>query len=79
MGKREKLIELICVRRPPEARFSDVKQLLEREGFAPRRQRGSHVTFGKEGSRAIVIPISDGKAKSVYLDRICADLGLELE
>lgn len=79
MGKREKLIELICVRRPPEARFSDVKQLLELEGFTQRRQRGSHVTFGKEESRAIVIPISGGKVKSVYLNKVCADLGLEEE
>lgn len=76
MGKREKLIELICVRRPPEARFSDVKQLLELEGFMQLRQRGSHVTFGREGSRAIVIPKSGGVVKRVYLNEICANLEL---
>ena len=79
MGKREKLIELICDRRPPEARFSDVKLLLKLEGFTQRRQRGSHVTFGREGSRAFVIPIAGGKVKSVYLNAICSELELEEE
>jgi hypothetical protein len=37
------------------------------------------VTFGKEGSRAIVVPISGGKVKSVYLNEVCADLGLDQE
>jgi predicted RNA binding protein YcfA (HicA-like mRNA interferase family) len=76
MGKRDKLIELICTRRPPEARFSDVKQLLEIEGYVQLRQKGSHVAFGKEGSRPFIVSKSDGKVKRTYLDEICTLLNL---
>lgn len=79
MGKREKLIELICARRPSEARFSDVKQLLELEGFQQMRQKGSHVTFGKPGHMPITIPKHDEKVKRTYLDNVCVRLGLDAE
>lgn len=76
MGKRDKLIEIICARRPPEARFNDVRQLLEIEGYELRRQKGSHVTFFKEGNRPFVVPKSGEKVKRVYLDEICSALEL---
>lgn len=79
MGRRDKLIELICARRPPEARFSDVKQLLELEGFRQMRQKGSHVTFGKAGCAPITIPKHDEKVKRTYLDGVCALLDLDVE
>lgn len=77
MGRREKLIEVICARRPPEARFNDVRQLLEFEGYELRRQKGSHVTFFKESKRPITIPKSSEKVKRVYLDELCSELGLD--
>jgi predicted RNA binding protein YcfA (HicA-like mRNA interferase family) len=76
MGKHDKLIEVICARRPPEARFNDVQQLLKLEGYELRRQKGSHVTFFKEGKRPVVVPNSGEKVKRVYLDEICSDLEL---
>ena len=76
MGKREKLIELLCARRPPEARFSDVKQLLELEGFVQLRQKDSHVVFGKEGHRPFIVPKANDKGKRTYLDEICTLLDL---
>lgn len=76
MGKREKLIEVICARQPPEARFSDVRQLLEIEGFVVLRQKGSHVVFGRTGFPPFVVPKAGDKVKRTYLDEICSRLDL---
>jgi predicted RNA binding protein YcfA (HicA-like mRNA interferase family) len=78
VGKREKLIERICTRQPSEARFSDVRQLLEFEGYVLRRQKGSHVTFVKEGAWPFVVPKSGERVKRAYLDEICSDSDLDL-
>ncbi len=77
MGQFEKLKERICAR-PPEARFEDVCTLLEAYGYAERRRRGSHVTFAKPHAPAITVPIvGRQKVKRVYLDKLCALLGLD--
>jgi predicted RNA binding protein YcfA (HicA-like mRNA interferase family) len=73
----EKLVERICAR-PPTARFSDVQTLLAALGWTIGRERGSHVTFVKEGECAIVVPKDGGRrVKRVYLDEICERLGLD--
>lgn len=71
-----KLIRRI-VRRPPEAAFGDVEKLLNAYGWSIDRQRGSHVTFGKEGERSITLPVHNGNVGRRYLDMICERLGLD--
>lgn len=78
MGDIEKLIERIR-RRPPEARFSDVRRLLIAFGWAEDRSSGSHVVFVKAGERSISVPKSGEKVKRVYLDQLCVRLGLDDE
>lgn len=77
MGDIDKLVERIC-RRPPEARFDDVRRLLEAFGWEMRRQKGSHVTFVKTSRAILVVPKHNEKVKRAYLDDICDQLGLEL-
>jgi predicted RNA binding protein YcfA (HicA-like mRNA interferase family) len=77
--QREKLIERIRSR-PAEARFSDVRSLLEEFGWTVRNVRGSHVTFKAAGQRPIVVPkVGGNKVKREYLDMICDRLGLDTE
>lgn len=77
MSQREKLIARIR-ERPPQARFGDVRAVLEAFGWQVARQRGSHVSFVKEGERAIIVPKEGGRwVKRVYLDQICERLGLD--
>ena len=78
MPRREdKLIERIR-RRPPEAEFTDVRQLLEMFDWKVARQAGSHVLFVKPGERTISVPLVSGrKVKRTYLDQICERLGLD--
>lgn len=75
--QRERLVARIRAR-PPEADLGDVRRLLEEFGWRLARQRGSHVTFTKEGEYPIVVPQHHGrKVKRVYLARICERLGLD--
>lgn len=77
MSRLEKLIEVIRAR-PPEARFEDVRKLLEAFGWEMRRQSGSHVSFKKRGERSITVPLVSGrKVKRTYLDQLCELLGLD--
>ncbi|MBI2171923.1 MAG: type II toxin-antitoxin system HicA family toxin [Chloroflexi bacterium] len=77
MPPLDKLIERIKAR-PPEADFSDVRQLLEGFGWALAREKGSHAMFTKEGQRTIAVPKVGGrKVKRTYLNQICEILGLE--
>ncbi len=77
MTQLDKLIEKICAR-PPSARFSDVQALLRAMGWRLDREKGSHVTFVKDGERAISVPKDLGKmVKRVYLDDVCERLGLD--
>lgn len=77
MGRQDKLIQKIRAR-PPEARFADVRALLERFGWSLARERGSHVTFDKPGEASITVSKVRGRmVKRVYLDDICERLGLD--
>ena len=77
MTQLEKLIEQIRAR-PPRARFSDVRQLLEATGWELARERGSHAVFVKEGGRSLPVPKDGGRwVNRVYLDQICDRLGLD--
>lgn len=78
MAQREKLIAKLCAR-PPEARFSDVRAILEAFGWTRDRQSGSHVTFVKPGEFPITVPIHAGKVRRVYLDEVCGRLELDCE
>jgi predicted RNA binding protein YcfA (HicA-like mRNA interferase family) len=73
--KREKLIARI-VARPPTARFSDVRALLEDFGYSLDRTKGSHHTFVRTGEFPIVVPVHDKTVKRVYLVAICERLGI---
>jgi predicted RNA binding protein YcfA (HicA-like mRNA interferase family) len=75
--RREKLIQRILAR-PPQARFADVRALLEEFGWALDRTRGSHHFFVKPGERTLSVPVSKGRwVKRVYLKEITERLDLE--
>ena len=76
MTQREKLIQEIR-RRPSDANFAHVRGLLEQFGWKLDRQRGSQVTFVKEG-RPFTFPLVKGrKVRRPYLERLCDLLGLD--
>jgi predicted RNA binding protein YcfA (HicA-like mRNA interferase family) len=77
MSKLTKLI-LSFLASPPEARFEDVRYVLEAFGFQEKRSRGSHHTFENEVGEVIVIPKKGGqKVKRFYVQRIVELLKLE--
>ncbi len=77
MATLDKLIERIRAR-PPEADFTDVRQVLVAFGWVLDRERGSHAYFTKPGERALSIPRVGGRrVKRTYLDLICERLGLD--
>ena len=65
--------------RPPEIDFGDVETLLHAYGWTLARERGSHVTFIKEGESAnIVVAKHHGrKVKKTYIVEICRILKLD--
>ena len=76
MTQRDKLVARIKAR-PPRARYSDVRALLEAFGWSVDRQDGSHVTFVKDGERSLTIALVKGRSvKAVYLAKICDQLGI---
>ena len=52
---------------PGEARFSEVKKMLEAKGYRLTRITGSHHVFTKAGARAVPIPVHKGKVKPAYV------------
>lgn len=64
---------------PPEAKFRDVRQLLEMFDWTHDRTAGSHEVFTKPGERTLPVPVHNGDVKRVYLDRICDLLDLDTE
>jgi len=78
MTRRDKLIERIR-RRPPIAKFSDVRSLLEDDGWTLDRTSGSHHVFIKPGMRSFPVPVHNGVVIRTYLDVLCDLLGLDEE
>ncbi len=68
MKKREKLIESLK-QSPNNATFSQIRKILEQEGFALERITGSHHVFRKEAT-IFVIPVHKNKVKAVYVKRV---------
>jgi len=65
--------------RPTEAKFADVRKLLELNGWTMKPQDGtSHVIFKKAGERSLTVPISAGtRVKGIYLDKFAKQIGLD--
>lgn len=77
MSQRDKLRAKILAR-PPQMRYSEVRNFLEFEGWTYRDEEGSHVTFKKKGYRSITLSKVGGKMVPRYqLDQICEILGLD--
>ena len=77
MTQLDRLIGRIRAR-PPEARFNDVRRLLEAYGWTFARQKGSHAHFTKAGERTITVPVVHGtKVKCYILDQSIERLGLD--
>lgn len=68
MSKRDKLRERLK-NNPANARFSDIRKLLEYEGFMLDRITGSHHIFSKDDI-TFVIPVHNSKVKTVYVKRV---------
>jgi predicted RNA binding protein YcfA (HicA-like mRNA interferase family) len=70
MSKIEKLVKLL-LSEPPEAKFQDIKFVLEYFNFIEVRSKGSHHIFRHEDGRMQVIPKVGGKkVKKVYIVQI---------
>lgn len=77
MSKLGKLVNSFLTH-PPEARFEDVRYVLEAFGFMNVRSKGSHHAFENEQGELIVIPKKGGqKVKRVYIQRLVELLNLE--
>ena len=82
MGKREKLIDRLT-NSPQNATFTDIRNLLEYEGFYLDRIEGSHHVF-KYAETSFVIPVHNNRVKALYVRKVLelierADTELEEE
>lgn len=68
MVKKEKLLEILK-NSPNNVTFSEIRKLLELEGFVLDRITGSHHIFKKDET-IFVIPIHNNRVKSVYVKRV---------
>jgi predicted RNA binding protein YcfA (HicA-like mRNA interferase family) len=68
MTKREKLFDKIS-NNPNNVSFSDIRKLLEQEGFSLERITGSHHIF-KKGAITFVVPVHQNKVKIIYVKRV---------
>ena len=68
----------VC-RRPPGARFADVRRLLEAFGWALDECEGSHCVVRKPRVNPISVPQRNKKVKRRYRDLICERLDLDAE
>jgi predicted RNA binding protein YcfA (HicA-like mRNA interferase family) len=55
---------------PSDVRYSEVKKLLESNGWHLDRIRGSHHVFTRPGKRNIIIPIHGKNVRYVYVRQI---------
>lgn len=67
MTKKEKLRDRLK-NNPKDATFSDIRKLLEQEGFTLDRVAGSHYVFEKDDI-TFVIPVHNNRVKTVYVRR----------
>ncbi len=68
MVKKDKLVEKLK-NSPNNVTFSDIRKLLELEGFFFARITGSHHIF-KKNEVILIIPVHNNRVKSVYIRRI---------
>jgi predicted RNA binding protein YcfA (HicA-like mRNA interferase family) len=68
MSKREKLRERLK-NNPNNATFSDIRKLLEQEGFILDRITESHHIFTKD-EITFAIPVHNNKVKTLYVKRV---------
>jgi len=68
MTKREKLRERLK-NNPNNATFSDIRKLLEQEGFTLDRITGSHHIFTKD-EITFVVPVHNNRVKTIYVKRV---------
>ncbi|HYW19983.1 MAG TPA: type II toxin-antitoxin system HicA family toxin [Nodularia sp. (in: cyanobacteria)] len=68
MVKKDKLLEILK-NSPNNVTFSEIRKLLELEGFALDRITGSHHIFKKDET-IFVIPVHNNRIKSVYVKRV---------
>lgn len=68
MSKREKLRERLK-NNPNNVTFSEIRKLLEQEGFALDRITGSHHIFVKD-EITFVVPVHNNKVKTIYVRRV---------
>lgn len=65
---------------PPDSRFTDIKKLLESNGWSLNRVKGSHHIFTGPGRQPISIPVHKGRVKNVYrkqVEKAIRELGEE--
>jgi len=68
MTKKDKLLERLK-NSPNNAKFKDIRKLLELEGFNLERITGSHHIFQK-ADIVFVIPVHSNRVKSIYVKRV---------
>lgn len=68
MGKREKIIARLT-NSLQNATFSDIRNLLEYEGFYLDRVTGSHHIF-KYAETTFVIPVHNNRVKAIYVQKV---------
>ncbi len=68
MTKRNKLLERLK-NSPNNVKFTDIRKLLELEGFILDRITGSHHIFQKD-DMVFVIPVHSNRVKSIYVKRV---------
>jgi hypothetical protein len=68
MGKREKLIERLT-NNPQSATFSDLRNLLEYEGFYLDTVTDTHQLF-IYAETIFAIPVSNNKVKTIYVEKV---------
>ena len=55
---------------PSDARFSEIRRMLEGAGYSLVRIAGSHHIFTKPGRELLSIPVHRGKVKPFYVRQV---------
>lgn len=69
MTKKEKLRQKLT-NNPNNVRIGELQSLMEYYGFSLARVRGSHHTFRHDTLPNVVLPVHQGKIKSIYVKRV---------